>query len=227
MGVDRLIHLSALNASPNPEPKVYSKGSEFLRSKYYGELAVLEEFPNATIIRPSDMYGQGDHFLWYYQHTWRRLLTTLPLWKKGEQTIKAPVYAGDVAQAIVNAAFDPSTAGKIYQGSGPEQFVLADLIDYMYTLMHRQGTWGFKRTDLRFDPITQIKTLITEKCTNGTSPLFAGLNRDRVEREYVDDIIDNSLPTLEDLGVKLTTIEDKVSMASVNPLSTSPLAHRF
>lgn len=229
MGVDRLIHLSALNASPNPEPKMYSKGSEFLRSKYYGELAVLEEFPNATIIRPADMYGTCDHFLWYYQHTWRRLFTQLPLWKKGEQTIKAPVYGGDVAQAVVNAALDPSTAGKIYQGVGPEQFLLSDLVDYMYELMQKKGVWGYKRTDLRFDPLSQVKTLITEKFTNGTSPLFGGLGRERVEREYADDIIDNSLPTLEDLGVQLSTIEDKVNdcVSCAIILRSSPLYFAF
>lgn len=211
MGVERLIHLSAMNVSPNPEPKFLSTGSRFLKSKYYGELAVMEEFPNATIIRPADMYGEGDHFLWYYQHVWRRLFKYVPLWKKGEHTIKAPVYAGDVAKAIVNAAFDPTTAGKIYQGVGPEQFLLSDLIDYMYRLMRKEGVWGYKRTDLRFDPITQIKAFVSEKCTNGTSPMFAGLNRERIEREYADDIIDNSLYTLEDLGVKLATIDEKVS----------------
>lgn len=210
MGVERLIHLSAMNASPNPEPKILPTGSRFLKSKYYGELAVMEEFPNATIIRPADMYGEADNFLWYYQHLWRRIGNTVPLWKKGEHTIKAPVYAGDVAKAIVNAAFDPTTAGQIYQGVGPEQFVLADLVDYMYQLMRKQGVWGYKRTDLRYDPITQLKALVTEKFTNGNSAVFAGLSRERLEREHVDDIIDNSLPTLEDLDVKLATIDDKV-----------------
>lgn len=62
-GVERLIHFSALNASENPPTSVLPKGSQFLVSKYRGEEAVLEEFPEATIFRPADIYGQEDRFL--------------------------------------------------------------------------------------------------------------------------------------------------------------------
>ena len=37
-------------------------GSEWLRTKWEGEQAVLKEFPDATIIRASDIYGPGDKF---------------------------------------------------------------------------------------------------------------------------------------------------------------------
>lgn len=48
VGVDRLIHLSAMNVTPDPIPKVYKSGSKWLKSKYWGEQAVFEEFPNAN-----------------------------------------------------------------------------------------------------------------------------------------------------------------------------------
>lgn len=62
-GVDRLIHFSALNAAEKMQPVFTKTGSKFLESKWKGERAVLEEFPEATIIRPSDIYGQEDRFL--------------------------------------------------------------------------------------------------------------------------------------------------------------------
>lgn len=118
MGVDRLIHVSALNASPNPKSYVIEGGSNFLRSKYWGEQAVREEFPDATIIRPSDIYGSEDRFLRYYAHIWRRQFRSMPLWHKGERTVKQPVYVSDVAQAILNCVKDPETAGQVYQAVG-------------------------------------------------------------------------------------------------------------
>ena len=39
------------------------QGSEWLRTKWQGEQRVLEEFPDATIIRATDVYGKGDNFV--------------------------------------------------------------------------------------------------------------------------------------------------------------------
>lgn len=117
-GVERFIHCSALNASPHPDPILLKNGSGFLKSKYHGELAVREEFPEATIFRPADILGQEDRFLRYYAHLWRRQIRFMPMWAKGEKTIKQPVYCSDIAQGIVNAIKDPDTAGKVYQAVG-------------------------------------------------------------------------------------------------------------
>uniref|UniRef100_A0A1B0DP10 NADH dehydrogenase [ubiquinone] 1 alpha subcomplex subunit 9, mitochondrial n=1 Tax=Phlebotomus papatasi TaxID=29031 RepID=A0A1B0DP10_PHLPP len=191
MGVERLIHVSALNASPNPEPLILKEGSKFLKSKYYGELAVREEFPEATIFRPSDIYGQEDRFLRYYAHVWRRQLRGMPLWHKGEKTIKQPVFCSDLAQGIVNAAKDPDTAGKVYQAIGN---------DY--------DMWGYIRYDMRWDPTFMLKVKLTE----AICPSFkvGDLHSERVEREYVTDVVLPSIPTLEDLGVTLTKMEDQI-----------------
>ena len=34
--------------------------------QYHGELAVREEFPEATILKPSDIFGSEDRFIHYY-----------------------------------------------------------------------------------------------------------------------------------------------------------------
>ena len=60
--------------------------------KYNGEQAVKEEFPDAVIIRPSNIYGEGDRFLLYYANELRRGINSIALWNKGEMTIKMPVH---------------------------------------------------------------------------------------------------------------------------------------
>lgn len=209
MGVERLIHLSAMNASPDPTPVVYKEGSNFLRSKYWGEQAVLEEFPNATIIRPAEMYGQSDHFIYYYAHHIRHRSHALPLWDKGERTAKAPVYGGDIAQAIVNAAKDPDTAGKIYQGVGPRRYKLSDIVDWMHLRWRKDEEWGYKRLEMRHDYLFFLRVWLNHQIT--FSHYIGDLHKERIEREHVSDVIDYDMPTLADLGVKQTFMENQVS----------------
>lgn len=208
-GVERFIHLSALNANPHPEPCILEKGSQFLRSKYEGECAVRDAFPDATIIRPADVYGQEDRFLRYYAHIWRRQFRAMPLWYKGERTIKQPVYVSDVAQAIVNIAKDPDTAGKVYQAVGPKRYQLSELVDWFHRVMRKdEKWWGYWRYDMRYDPTFILKTKFTELISPGT-PIGA-LHMERLERECVTDKVKAEIPTLEDVGVNLTHMENVV-----------------
>lgn len=209
MGVERLIHLSALNAEPEPEGHVLKGGSNFLRSKYYGELAVREAFPEATIIRPADIYGSEDRFLRYYAHIWRRQFRAFPLWHKGERTVKQPVYVSDIAQAILNCAKDPDTAGKVYQAVGPKRYLLSELVDWFHAVMRKdEKWWGYKRYDMRFDPTFVMKAKLTEMICPGNP--IGELHMERIERECVTDRVLNGVPTLEDLGVNLTAMESQV-----------------
>jgi NADH dehydrogenase (ubiquinone) 1 alpha subcomplex subunit 9 len=52
----RLIHVSHLNASPDST-------SRFYQSKYAGEKAVRQAFPEATIVRPAALFGHEDWLL--------------------------------------------------------------------------------------------------------------------------------------------------------------------
>lgn len=117
-GVKRLIHVSALNSSPNPPEYWVKGGSNFLKSKYYGELAVREEYPDATIFRPADMYGVQDKYLWYYCQFYRRDLGYLSLHNGGYGIYKTPVAGQDVARGIVNAITDEESIGLTYDAIG-------------------------------------------------------------------------------------------------------------
>ena len=73
MGVQRLVNFSSINASPKPEVVFpFSDGSRFLKTKYEGELAILSEFPEATIFRCADVYGQDDNFLNFWFSRFRK-----------------------------------------------------------------------------------------------------------------------------------------------------------
>lgn len=198
-GVEKLIHFSALNASPTPQP-IYSKaGSKFLRSKYDGELAVREEFPEAIIFRPADIYGSEDRFLRYYANFWRRAHGTIPLWKKGDATIKQPVFVQDVAQGVIEAIKSPDSAGQTYELVGPERYYLADLVDYFYRVMRFQSV---KRAYL--SPLFRMKAYAMSFAP--AEPLYS---LHKLEKEFVTDVT-TGCPTLEDLGVSLTRLENQV-----------------
>ncbi|XP_073980612.1 NADH dehydrogenase [ubiquinone] 1 alpha subcomplex subunit 9, mitochondrial-like isoform X2 [Rhodnius prolixus] len=206
--VDTLIHVSSLNVDPFPIPYMMTGGSSWLISKYDGEAAVLEEFPDAIIFRPSDIYGQEDRFLRYYCSGWRHNHKWMPLYKSGTETEKQPVYVSDVAAGIVAACRDRKCRGKIFQAVGPRRYLLSELVDWFHRLILKADDWGFMRYDLRYDPLFKMRITLLPKLTTG-APL-GNLHWERVEREAHSDKVDEKLGTLEDLGVQLTCMEDQV-----------------
>lgn len=203
-GVEKFIHLSSLNVGEDIERAFLKNGSQFLHTKYESEKAVREEFPSAVIFRPASVYGSADRFLTHYASWIRRTVRLLPLWKKGEETIKQPVFVEDVAQGIVNAIRDRDSAGKTYQAVGPKRYYLSDLMDHCFHLMRKDAAWGYKRIDMRYDPVFWAKLMFLH---NLAGQPFAFMTVDKIERECLSDKLEKSLPTLEDLDVKLTDFE--------------------
>ncbi|KAK2580195.1 hypothetical protein KPH14_012459 [Odynerus spinipes] len=130
-GVERFIHFSDLNASPNPKPLVMKNGSEYLKAKWEGECAVKEEFPEATIVRPATIYGMEDRFLRFYASSWNWVQDCPVLWKKGEQTEKQPVHVSDVAAGVTALILDDNSIGKTYQFVGPRRYKLKSLVEWI------------------------------------------------------------------------------------------------
>lgn len=206
-GVETLIHVSSLNACEKPQEYLLKGGSKFLASKYAGEKAVREEFPDAIIFRPSDMYGQEDRFLRYYASLWRHNLKWMPLYKKGEHTERQPVYAGDVAAGIVAAIKDRSAKGQVYQAVGPTRYLLSELVDWIHREINKDEEWGYMRYDLRYDPFFQMRISILPLLTLGWPK--GNLHWEKVERECHSDNVEKGVATLEDLGVNFTRLEEQ------------------
>ena len=118
-GVKRLIHVSAIGAGPQ------SKGN-YGRTKAAGEAAVLEEFPDAVIVRPSIVFGPEDEFFNRFANM-ARLAPMLPL--VGGKTKFQPVYVGDLAQALLAAANGKAKPATVYEIGGPEVDTFRGLLD--------------------------------------------------------------------------------------------------
>lgn len=210
-GVKDFIHISALNARETPKRLFMPKGSNFLRTKWLGEKAVLEEFPDATIFRPADMYGTGDYFTTYYNKLWRSGFggTKMPLWKKGNYTVKAPLHISNLVDGIMAALDNPAAKGVTFEAYGPERFLMADLMDWMHEVMHKTPEdFNYARSDLRFDIKPLIACAILQNMPLGLRNMRCP-TLDKLERtQLTDEVL--GLPTLEDLGVKLNKVKNEM-----------------
>jgi len=125
LGVDRFIQVSSLTAHPDAM-------TEFDRTKWHGEQVVKEYYPEATILRPSLIYGCNDRFMYRMADIWKKWWFKTP-WVMGPDTVVNPVACEDVALAIMRAVTSPiETAGKTYHLTG-------DLEATRYQYMDRVG----------------------------------------------------------------------------------------
>ncbi|HSI50118.1 MAG TPA: complex I NDUFA9 subunit family protein [Ideonella sp.] len=119
MGVKRVVHVSALSAAADAP-------SRYLRSKARGEAALQGKGLAVTVIRPSVIFGDGDHITPLFASLQRRL-PVLPL--AGADAKLQPVWVGDVAAAIAKVLSWPATRTMppVVECAGPEIVTLAGL----------------------------------------------------------------------------------------------------
>ena len=115
-----LVHVSGIGAD------LYSD-STYVRSRAKGELLVMDVFSQATILRPSIMFGPDDSFLNVLAKLVGRS-PVLPLFGRGDTKLQ-PVFVGDVAEAALRALNDPSSRGKTYELGGPHIYSYRALIE--------------------------------------------------------------------------------------------------
>lgn len=125
VSVKRLLHMSALNAYPREEH------SHYLRSKGQGEDLVHAAATyglQVTSFRPSVIFGPGDSFFNRFATLLRLTPFMFPL--ACAESRFAPVYAGDVAEAMLRALQNTATIGKHCDLCGPQCFSLGELVAY-------------------------------------------------------------------------------------------------
>jgi len=127
-GVSTLVHISTPGVSPD-SPSAYS------RTKAEGEIVLREEFPGATILRPSLVFGPDDDFFNKFASL-ARFTPVLPLIGGGHTRFQ-PVFAGDVGAAIAKCVDDPSTRGKTYELGGPAVYTFKEMLEIILRESHR------------------------------------------------------------------------------------------
>ncbi len=129
-GARSLVHLSAIGASAKAI-------SVYARSKAAGEDAVREVFPDAVILRPSIVFGPEDDFFNRFAAL-ARISPVLPLIGGGKTKIE-PVFAGDVAKAVIAALTGKAEADAPYELGGPEVLTMKEVMQrvLVYTMRKR------------------------------------------------------------------------------------------
>jgi NADH dehydrogenase len=128
-GATVMVHVSALGANRHSK-------SVYARTKAEAEATVLAAFPSAVILRPSIIFGPEDQFFNRFAAL-ARIAPVLPL-IGGGRTRFEPVYVGDVAAAIANAAEGQAKPGTIYELGGPETLTFRELMQLTLTYSGRR-----------------------------------------------------------------------------------------
>lgn len=118
-GARTLVHMSVIGADTKSP-------SLFARSRAMGEDEVKAAFPGAIIVRPSVIFGVGDEFF-NKLGLIARMLPVMPLF--GGKTKFQPVYVGDVAEALAQAAQGKLKAGATYELGGPDVMTNREIVE--------------------------------------------------------------------------------------------------
>ncbi len=176
-GVTAMVHVSAIGADASSE-------TAYARGKAQGEVNVLQAFPNATIMRPSIVFGKDDNFLNMFGQM-IEMLPVLPVF--GPDAKLQLVFADDVAEAIATALEDPAAfGGQTFELGGPEQLSMMEINQRIAAAQGRSR---------RFIPVS-----------DGMSGLFAALpgtpmSKDQWKLLKPGSTVSDSARTFADLGI--------------------------
>jgi uncharacterized protein YbjT (DUF2867 family) len=116
--VDRIVLVSALGASPD--------GGEFFRSKFEAEDIVMSCETEHVILRPSVVYGPGDHFT----EPVARILRILPVFPMmGDGTFELqPLAVEDMVDVLTQGVERSDLGGRSVNLAGPERLSFVRIV---------------------------------------------------------------------------------------------------
>ena len=182
------IHLSALGINQAID-------SNYAKSKLEGESNVLENFPLATILRPSVVYSVDDNFTTNFM----TLLNRLPIFPLyyGGQTKFSPILCSDLTDVIYHI-ISKNIYSKIIECVGPEIISFKELLEKLLFLI------GKKRILIPLPlSLAKVSARIFETLPN---PL---LTRDQLRLLKYDNISSKKYKTNSDIGIPSIRLFDQ------------------
>jgi NADH dehydrogenase len=187
LGLEHVVHVSAIGADQHSP-------AEYGRTKAAGEAALRASFPQATILRPSIVFGPEDGFFNRFARM-SQISPALPL-IGGGRTRFQPVYVGDVADAVVAGLTRPEAAGRTFELGGPSIYTFKELLVYLLKVTGRRRLL----LDLPFG----VAALQARLLSFLPEP---PLTLDQLELLKSDNVAASGAPGLADLGIAATPLE--------------------
>ena len=113
--------------------------SHYARTKGRAEELVRDMVPNATIVRPSIVFGPEDEFFNKFAEM-ARFSLFLPLIGGGVTKFQ-PVYVGDVAEAIAKSVDGSIEPGRTLELGGPEVLDFKQCLEFMLQTIGRKRSF--------------------------------------------------------------------------------------
>ena len=126
--LSQFIHLSALGVDKAID-------SNYARSKLEGEKKILENFPLATILRPSIVYSSSDNFTCNFMTLLNRL-PIFPLYYSGK-TKFMPIHCTDLTDVIFSI-ISKNIDTKIIECVGPETMTFKEILQKLLLLINKK-----------------------------------------------------------------------------------------
>ena len=123
------IQMSAIGADENAT-------SQYARSKAEGEKRARAAFPDAIVLRPSVVFGPEDALFNRFAAL-SRFSPALPLIGGGE-TRFAPVFVGDIAEAVSRLIDKGEADGRTYELGGPRDMSFRQLLEFTLDTIGRK-----------------------------------------------------------------------------------------
>ena len=188
LGIKKLIHVSALGIKEK-------NNSQYMQSKLQGEINIKNTFKSTVILRPSVCFGPDDNFFNKFASI-AEFSPFLPLVGNGK-TKFAPIYVGDVSNAIMKALDLNNSTPKIFELGGPEIYSFKELMEILLA--------EIKKKRLLIPIPFSIGMFLSYFLQMLPNPL---LTPDQVEMLKSNNVVSGDYPTLKDLGVSGTSIKN-------------------